>query len=349
MIIAGREVDGFLRSPGRAHRAALIYGRDPGVARERAQALALHNTDRPDDPFDCAELTEADVGVAPGRLEEELAALSMLGGRRLVRLRLDEGSAGAERIAAEALAAHLEGRLNPEAFLLIIAGDLRKDSSLRRSAEAAGACAVIACYEDTPADLARLVRQSLATEGLSLTPDALDLFVSRLPGERGVVRQEIARLILYLGPGSGANARPEDLQDFLGVEPEASLAEAASDAFGGRVEAAQSGLRRAAREGMSGASAVRALSVHLARLRRIATAVAGGAPLPAAVKAAQVFWKAEREVSRQARLWSLREIDRLQPQILEADIACRQTGAPDQLIAERLALATAQRARRLGL
>jgi len=43
------------------------------------------------------------------------------------------------------------------------------------------------------------------------------------------------------------------------------------------------------------------------------------------------------------------EIDDVQPELLAADVACKQTGSPDELIAERLAMAVAGRARRLGL
>ena len=57
----------------------------------------------------------------------------------------------------------------------------------------------------------------------------------------------------------------------------------------------------------------------------------------------------EREFLRQARTWTLAELDRIQPEILAADRACKTTGSPDRLIAERLALTVAGRARRLGL
>ena len=57
----------------------------------------------------------------------------------------------------------------------------------------------------------------------------------------------------------------------------------------------------------------------------------------------------EREVLRQARAWSLDALDVLQPEVLAADRACKTTGSPDGLIAERLALTIAGRARRLGL
>ena len=170
-----------------------------------------------------------------------------------------------------------------------------------------------------------------------------------MPKERGVARQEIERLALYLGPGRGVTATPTDLEPFLGVEPEASLGDAANDAFGGRLAEAQAGLRRAAQEGGSGPAAVRMMSLHLALLRRILTLAKGGAGLQEAAKAARVFWKQEREVLRQARTWTLEELDRIQPEILGADRLCKTAGSPDQLIAERLALAVASRARRLGL
>jgi DNA polymerase-3 subunit delta len=164
-----------------------------------------------------------------------------------------------------------------------------------------------------------------------------------------VARQEIERLALYLEPGSGRTAAPRDLEDFLGVEPEASLSDAAADAFGGKLAEAQAGLRRAAAEGEAGAAAIRAISMYLGRMRRTLTLAKNGAGLQEAAKASGVFWKQEREFLRQARSWSLAELDKLQPDVLAADKAVKTAGSPDSLIAERLALTIAGRARRLGL
>jgi len=350
LILSKRpDIERFLASPPAEARAAVIYGRDRAIVRERANALAAKATQRPDDPFDVALLTESDIDGGP-RLFDELSAMSMMGGRRLVRLRLDD-KPSADKAAAEALKAHLEGELNPDAFFLVEAGALGRDSALRKAAETEkrGMAVVIPCYEDETGDVARLVREGLAKDKVNLTADALELFVRRLPHERGVARQEIERLALYLGPGSGTTASPADLEDFLGVEPEASLADAASDAFGGRMAAAQAGLRRAAAEGEGGPAAVRAMGMHLGRLRRTLTLAGSGAGLQEAAKASGVFWKNEREFLRQARGWSLPLLDELQPEVLSADRACKTSGSPDHLIAERLALTIAGRARRLGL
>jgi DNA polymerase-3 subunit delta len=350
MILSKRpDIERFLRSPDPLVRAALIYGRDMGVVRDRAAELAGKLTARPDDPFDVAQLTDGDLGEDAGRLEGELAAQSLMGGRRLVRLRLGAEKASSDKVAAEALTRHAAGELNPDAFLLIEAGALGRDSALRKAAEKANGAAVIPCYEDEPGDIARLVRDTLAKDNVSLNADALALFVARMPKERGVARQEIERLALFLGPGSGAVAGPADLEPFLGVEPDASLADAAADAFGGRLADAQAGMRRARQEGEAGPAAVRAIGQHLGRLRRTLTLHKSGAGLPEAAKASGVFWKQEREFLRQARAWTLDDLDRLQPEVLAADKACKTAGSPDHLIAERLALTVAGRARRLGL
>jgi DNA polymerase-3 subunit delta len=350
MILSKRpDIERFLANPG-AVRAAVIYGRDRGVVRERANQLAKKATANPDDPFDVALLTETDLDSDPARLEGELAAISMMGGRRLVRLRFHSEKAGLDKLVAEALKGHLDGAFNSEAFFLIEAGNLGRDSSLRSAAEKAKDGAVaLPCYEDETGDVARMVRDSLTKDGVGLTTEALDLFVARLPHERGVARSEIERLILYLGPGSGVTATPADLEPHLGVEPEASLSEAANDAFGGRLGPAQSALRRAAAEGEGGIAAVRAIGGNSSRLRRALTLMKQGVGAQEAAKSVGVFWKAEREFLRQSRLWSLTLLDQVQPEVLAADLACKQTGSPDQLIAERLALGIAGRARRLGL
>lgn len=343
------DVERFLKSPDAGVRAALIYGRDLGVVRDRGHALAARLVPNPDDPFDVAILTEQDVADDGPRLEGELAAQSLMGGRRLVRLRLHSEKPAVDKLCAEALERHAAGELNPDAFFLIEAGNLGRESALRKIAEKAPACATIPCYEDEPGDVARLIRETLAQDNVSLNQDALNLLVGRLPKERGVARQEIERLALFLGPGSGTTANPADLEGFLGVEPEASLFDAASDAFGGRLAEAQAGLRRAAQEGEGGPAAVRAIGQHLGKLRKTLTLVKSGAGAQEAAKASGVFWKQEREFLRQCRNWTLDELDRLQPEVLAADRACKTTGSPDRLLAERLALTIAGRAKRLGL
>ena len=100
---------------------------------------------------------------------------------------------------------------------------------------------------------------------------------------------------------------------------------------------------------MSSVLAVRSAALHLGKLRRINILQANGAHAKEAAKAAGVFWKQEAEMLRQARAWRPEALDEVMDSINTADVATKTTGMPDQLIAERLLLEIAGRARRLGL
>ncbi len=342
------EIDRFLEAPDKRIRAALIYGRQPGLVRERANTLAGKVTDRPHDPFDVVVLEANALPADFGRLEVELRAISMMGGRRLVRLRMSPGSAAQEEPVARTLVAHLEGEFNPDAFFLIEAGDLRQGALLNGASTSAQGVSIV-CYDDELSDVATMVRQSLAKDGLTLSSEALSRFVASLPTDRMMMRQEIERLALFLGPGQPHAASEGDLEAFFGAEPDATLAAAANEAFAGRIGAAFDSLRRAEQAGERGAAAVRAMGLHLGRLRRAFVLKSAGAGAQQAAKAAGVFWKLENDFLRQLRAWTQPELQSAQADILVADQTCKQALAPDILIAERLTLTVASRARRLGL
>lgn len=350
MILSKRpEVDRFLKTPDPAVRAALIHGKDRSGVSERATQLSKAITPDLNDPFNVTFLTEADIDSDGIKLEEALTALSMIGGRRLVRVRLSDAKAAVDKALASALTIHAEGGYNPDAMLVIEAGALGRESALRKAAEKASGAVGIAVYEDEVGDVARMTREALAADKVGLTGDALDRFVARLPRERGLMRQEIERLALYIGPGSGRTIDIAELDEHLGVEPDASLSDAALQAFGGRAAPAQSGLRRALAEGESAVMAVRMASIHLGKLRRINILQQNGAGAKEAAKAAGVFWKQEAEMLRQARSWRLEALDEVQDSVNTADVATKTTGLPEQLIAERLLLEISARARRMGL
>lgn len=350
MILAKRpEIDRFLARPDAGVRAVVIHGKDRSGVAERSEILCRTVTPDINDPFNVTLLTDSDIDGDESRLEDALTALSMIGGRRLVRIRLGSDKVSIDKVLAGALKVHADGGFNPDAMLVIEAGALGRESALRKAAEAHKAAVGITCYEDETGDVARMTREALTSENVSLTTDALERFVSRLPRERGLMRQEIERLVLFIGPGSGRQIDVDELEQHLGVEPDASLQDAAFQAFGGKAGPAQAGLRRALAEGESAVLAVRQASIHLGKLRKISTLQSNGAGSKEAAKAAGVFWKQEAEMLRQARVWRLEDLERVLDSINTADLATRTTGMPEALIAERLLLEIAARARRMGL
>src|SRR5437764_15481149 len=81
MEIKSHQADRFVARPPAGLVAALVYGPDQGMVRERATALAKSVVSDLNDPFRVSELDEATLDADPARLWDEAAALSMIGGR----------------------------------------------------------------------------------------------------------------------------------------------------------------------------------------------------------------------------------------------------------------------------
>ncbi|MGH7089034.1 MAG: DNA polymerase III subunit delta, partial [Stellaceae bacterium] len=76
----------FLATPDPKVRAVLVYGPDQGQAKERAERIvAAIVPDR--DAFRIATLTGTGLAADPALLEDEARALSLVPGRRVVRVR----------------------------------------------------------------------------------------------------------------------------------------------------------------------------------------------------------------------------------------------------------------------
>ena len=175
MMVRGEgDADRFAAKPPSHIKAALVFGPDQGLVRERAQALAKSVVADLSDPFRVAELSDGVLESDPARLFDEAQALSMIGGRRVIRVRGAGNSQGA-------LFERFLGENAGDALVVVEAGDLAKSSSLRSTFEEAGNAAAIACYRDTERELEELVRAQLPEIGLAIEPAALD-FRGGAPG-----------------------------------------------------------------------------------------------------------------------------------------------------------------------
>ena len=86
MKIAFRDIEGFVRQPSPAVRVILVYGPDQGLMRERAKSMAASVVEDLNDPFNVAVLSSDALKEDPARLSDEANAMSMMGGKRLVRV-----------------------------------------------------------------------------------------------------------------------------------------------------------------------------------------------------------------------------------------------------------------------
>ncbi|MEO0545222.1 MAG: DNA polymerase III subunit delta [Pseudomonadota bacterium] len=171
----------------------LVYGPDRGAASERARKIVSLSKVATDDPFSYVRLLAGDVsGSDAVRLVEEMSTVSMFGGVRVVHLE----DAGADAGIANAVKQIAE-MTEPDTYLVIEAGDLKKSAALRTTVERSGNGLAIPCYADDERSLQALIDQTMQDAGKQLTLEARQYLVANLGGDRGTTRQEIEKLLTF--------------------------------------------------------------------------------------------------------------------------------------------------------
>lgn len=343
--LKGKAIKSFLAARDENIAAVLVYGPDSGLARERAMKIASWVVADLKDPFNALELSDTELKDEPGRLADEITALSFAGGERVIRLRTSGETATK---AAQLLLDGLDsGHLKPNGMVIIEAGDLSPRAGLRKAFEKAKRGVALPCYADGPADVREMAREAAASEDLRFDPDALDLVVTLLGDDHGLSRAEIDKLILYKGPAclrnGPASISLEDVRaslvDGLGDAMD-DTASAAADGAPSRLAAA---LHKAAAAGASPIGLLRALQRNFARLKTAQELMESGESAASAMKKLRppVFFAEERAFESRLYKWRGPKLEKALRMLVDAELDAKTTGAPQREIVERAALALA--------
>jgi len=337
MIVKASDAERYVSRPPSDVKAILVFGPDQGLVRERAERLVKSVVPDLADPFRVAELDDAALGADPARLADEAAALSMMGGRRVVRV----------RNAGNGLAKLFETFLeNPpgDALVVVEAGDLARSSALRSAFEEAVNGAAVPCYADSPRDVADVVRETLKAEGLAIAADALDEAVGALGSDRGVTRREIEKLALY-AHGSGRVTR-EDVQAVLGDESEARAEEACDAAGEGDLARLDRALERLWAAGMTPVGLARVSLSHFQRLALVKSQASQGG-IDAAIRRLRppLHFKREASFKAQVARWSEESLSETLDLLLDTEALCKTTAVPAEAACGRALFNIAARAR----
>lgn len=341
MKIEPRQIEAFLKKPDPRIRGVVIYGNDDGLVAERAVALAKAVCEDLNDPFRVVDIAGDVLKNDPARLADEFGAMSMMGGRRVVRVR----PAGEESVAAlENLVAATAG----DALIVVEGGNLTPRSGLRALAETEACLAAMPCYMDNEAALEGLVESAARAQGLVVDADALPWIVERLGGDRGQTRSEIDKLLLYKAGDDNKTITLADAVDILGDTAAIGIDDVIAATFDGELVALDRALDRVFSEGGHPVQLVRSLQRHADQLHLVSAHASKGGNMEAAMFKARGLPRGgpvRQRFERHLRAWPLPRLSASLTVILDAEIDCKRTGLPDEAIARRLCLRLAQAAR----
>lgn len=352
MKLRNSEIERFVVRPDPKAQVILIFGPDQGLVRERSNRLAKTVLDDLSDPFRMTDLADTDLKSDPARLADEAAAISMMGGRRIVRV----------RNAGDALSKLLKSFLaDPagDALILLEGGDLTPRSSLRKALETAPNGAAIPCYADDARTLERVIEDRLGNAGLRAEPDAVAYLASHLGSDRGITLQELDKLILYMGIPGGDSADPraspkrvqlEDVTACIGDTGATRIDDIVDAAAIGDFGALDVALAKAAEADTAPIAILIAVTRHVQKLHLVLGRMDAGSDRDAAIKALRppVHFKREASMKRQCSLWDRRRLQRAMELLGDADRQCKTTGLPDRAVCAQALMRVAQGARSGG-
>ncbi len=338
MIVKSADADRFIGRVPPKLAAALVFGPDQGLVRERAETLAKSVVPDLHDAFRVSELDEAILTADNARLADEAAAISMLGGRRVVRVR------GAGNSLAELFESFLDDPKG-DALVVVEAGDLAKNSSLRKAFETADNAAAIPCYADSAQSIAAVVRGALKQEGLAISPEALDDAASRLGADRGTTRREIEKLALYARGKSRVEV--EDIRAIMGDETETRVDEACDAAGEGDMQRLDIALDKLWSEDTSPTAVLRPAVSHFQRLLQVKAASGAGEPIDVAMKRGwpQIHFTRAASFKSQVSRWSEEMLQEACDLLFETEALTRTTAIPAQVVTSRALFTIAAMAR----
>ena len=226
--------------------------------------------------------------------------------------------------------------------------DLKRNAPLRAMIERAKTAVAIPCYVDGEREIARLVDDEVRNAKLTISPDAREVLLPLLGGDRRASRAEMQKLILY------AHGKDRiELDDVLAV-----VADASSQELDALVDAAFSGDKVGAEREFAKAEVARVNAVaivgaairHCERLHVLSLDVEAGSSVSAVVERPQsgIHFRRKGAFEKALRGWTPDRLRKAMTMLGEASLDTRVQSDLSETIARRALTTIARSAAQRG-
>ena len=325
MKIATKAVSGFLARPGGV--AALLYGPDNGLVRERSQLLVKAILGDRADALSVLDITEARLASDPAMLADELSAVSLMADQRVILIR-DAGDK-----LTKILDAAVEW-MRPEVYVVVLGEELGPRSSLRAWFEKAPNASAIACYHDEARDVGDLVRDTFSKAGLHASSEVIHFLAGKLGNDRYVTRQELEKIIVYLGEEKAVTM--EAARELTNDNRETDIDEAINALADRNLAGLDKALVALVKDGVAPMQYLRSLSRYFQRLYAIKLQCYESS-VEAVIAALRppVFFRQVPILTRHVKQWDAESIAKALALITAAELACKTSDLPVFAASER--------------
>jgi DNA polymerase-3 subunit delta len=311
-IVKSEHFDAFLEKLPKGVALFLLHGSDSDLANERARRLVAKFVDEVADPFQVVRLGGDVLAKDPGRRADEVLAVSMFGGRRVVWV-----EAGGRDIAG--LLAPLADARAQDTAIIVEADGAKKGSALRNLFETRADAASIDCYAGGAVNIAALIEAEARAAGVEIAKEAREELVAALGLEPSLARGELAKLMLFARSAGVLEAA--DLGALLSGGAVSSADALVDLALGGNLAGLEAGAVHGLADSADAAQTAARLASRVGLMLEML--VSGGDP-PGLFR---LPFSARRTIVAQANAWAPELLMRRLPSLLGLIVQARRTPA----------------------
>jgi len=329
MKIINAKIDSYIANIANEKIAGcLVFGPETSVVNYRFSLIAKKIVADISDPFLVSNLTKEIIFNDKGILFDEFLSISMLGGRKLILIKESDVSVSE---ALKNLFADGELLKKSDNFILIQAGDLDKNSSLRKLCESSPNFAAIACYEDDDRLVKRLILDQLSKNNLKANQKIIDYLFEKLGKNRYIIISEIEKLNIYLSEKKDNILTTEIIDLVIGLEGESSANQFIFDFINKQNNASVLQAEKLIRDGFEVIGLTRFLLNYLQKLYSAKNEIdLRGLDINDVIKSQKLFFKVENEFRKHLRSVKTSELKNLLIKLEELEVNLKKSYLPQK-------------------
>ena len=334
------QIDALKTQIQKQFKGALIFGPDLSIVEDCAKQIIPMIVPQKDD-FSLIKIHKNQLKETPSLLLDEGNAISLLGTRKLIWFKEADNTTFPQ---IEDYFNHIKS----DTFLLMTAENLVKTSVLKVFCENASDILTIACYQDEEKDVRLLIQTYLKEKGIVFSENVMTLLLSRLHDNRQTIKNELEKLITYLGHKTTIE---ED--DVHAVIPDTATATTDILCFavsGGLQQKADTALKILLTNGENPVAITRVLISHFNKLLLgvdlLSRHRSSDEICRKTLRANQ--FRLKEDMIRQIYFWPKEDLVKVLQLLLDTEKQIKSTGFPPELVIERTVTMITGRGKKLS-
>ncbi len=335
MKIANNAIDFYINKIANEKISGVVlFGFDESLICYRGDIIAKKIVNDLSDSFLVVNLSKEQIRNDQAIIIDQFSSFAMFGGRKLIMIKdIDGVSAGNVASGLTNLFNQSSSLLkNNDNFLLIIAGDLDKNSPLRKLAESTPHLAAIACYEDDDKTSRNFIQNKLLEFNLSYDHEIIDYLLEKFDHNRFIITSELEKIALFIDDPK-SHKLTIDIIDQVALSSETiSISDLVNNFASRNFKSAIINSEKLFKDGFEAITIIRFLTNYLQKLYLCKINIKRGTDFETEVKSQRLFFKQEIEFRKHLKTTPFDFLIKNLQNLNELEIAIKTTNLPGKIL-----------------